>query len=86
MFYNQGILTKILEIGEQMRLALCSIALVLGSTGLVGCGQSGDLQLVNSPDYDHRAKYLLYSKDGKADGDQSDAPDNAVPASQAKSN
>ncbi len=44
-----------------MRLAICSIGLVLSGAVLVGCGQSGNLQLANSPDYDKRAKYLLYS-------------------------
>ena len=78
-----------------MRLAICSIALVLASTGLVACGQSGQLQLANSPDADHRAKYLLYSKDeSKAvqteekqgenkDKDQVIKPDQSIPASQA---
>ena len=75
-----------------MRLAICSIALVLGATGLVACGQSGDLKLANSTDSDKRAKYLLYSNDASK-SDQVEkhavdlkAPDQAVPASQANSN
>ena len=76
-----------------MRLAICGIGLVLSSVVLVGCGQSGELQLANSPDYDKRAKYLLYSKeDNKAVQieekvkDQADAADQSVPASQVTSN
>lgn len=76
-----------------MHFAICSIGLVLASATLVGCGQSGNLQLANSQDYDKRAKYLLYSKDdSKATrteekvNDQLAAPDQAVPVSQASSN
>lgn len=54
------ILTKILEKGRQMRIAICCISLVLSGFALVGCGQSGALQLPNDPNYDKRAKYLLY--------------------------
>ncbi|WP_089604542.1 hypothetical protein [Acinetobacter piscicola] len=76
-----------------MRLVICSIGLVLGSAVLVGCGQSGELQLANSPDYDKRAKYLLYSKE-ESKGVQTeqkvkaqlDVADQSVPASQANSN
>jgi len=80
-----------LEIGEQMRFAICGIGLVLGSFILVGCGQSGNLQLANSPDYDKRAKYLLYSKDdSKATHTdkkvKEQTPDQTVPASQITSN
>ena len=84
---------KILEIGEQMRLVICSIGLVLGSVTLIGCGQSGDLQLANSPDYDKRAKYLLYSKEESKTVQteqkvkaQLDVADQSVPASQTNSN
>ncbi|MEG0482090.1 MAG: hypothetical protein RR575_05900 [Acinetobacter sp.] len=76
-----------------MRLVICSIGLVLGSAVLVGCGQSGELQLANSPDYDKRAKYLLYSKEqSKADQaeqnlkDRADVADQSGPASQVTSN
>jgi hypothetical protein len=82
-----------LEIGEQMRFAICGIGLVLASTVLVGCGQSGNLQLANSQDYDKRAKYLLYSKDASKAAqskakvqDQTAIADQSVPASQATSN
>ncbi|CAG2158212.1 unnamed protein product [Oppiella nova] len=60
---------------------------------LVGCGQSGNLQLANSQDYDKRAKYLLYSKDASKAAqskakvqDQTAIADQSVPASQATSN
>lgn len=76
-----------------MRLAICGIGLVLSSVVLVGCGQSGELQLANSPDYDKRAKYLLYSKeDNKAVQteekvkDQANVADQSIPASQVTSN
>lgn len=82
-----------MEIGEQMRLAICSIGLVLSGAVLVGCGQSGNLQLANSPDYDKRAKYLLYSKNDsksvqteKKVVDQTVPADQSVPASQVTSN
>ena len=29
-------------------------------TAFVGCGQSGTLHMPNDPNYDKRAKYLLY--------------------------
>ncbi|MCU4317200.1 hypothetical protein RFY44_19810 [Acinetobacter bereziniae] len=76
-----------------MRLAICSIGLVLSGAVLVGCGQSGNLQLANSPDYDKRAKYLLYSKNDsksvqteKKAVDQTVPADQSVPASQVTSN
>lgn len=76
-----------------MRLVICSIGLVLASVVLIGCGQSGDLQLANSPDYDKRAKYLLYSKEENKAAEteqkvkaQLDVADQSVPASQANSN
>ena len=46
-----------------MRIAICSMGL-LTTTLLVGCGQTGNLQLPNDPNYDKRAQYLLY-KDGE---------------------
>lgn len=67
-----------------MRLAICSIGLVLSGAVLVGCGQSGNLQLANSPDSDKRAKYLLYSKnDSKSVQTEKKAVDQAVPADQS---
>lgn len=37
-----------------------AISTILMSILLSACGQSGTLQLVSDPDYDQRAKYLLY--------------------------
>lgn len=42
-----------------MRHILCSAGLLL-ATLLVGCGQSGNLQLPSDPNYDKRARYMLY--------------------------
>ncbi|NNP72464.1 hypothetical protein A7P53_00880 [Acinetobacter defluvii] len=43
-----------------MRRVICYISVMAMATVLLGCGQSGDLQLPNDPNYDNRAKYLLY--------------------------
>ena len=43
-----------------MRLVICCITICATGLVLVGCGQSGALQLPNDPNYDKRAKYLLY--------------------------
>lgn len=40
-----------------MRSMICA---VLGAMLLSACGQSGNLQLTSDPNYDHRAKYLVY--------------------------
>ncbi|MDV2453877.1 MULTISPECIES: LPS translocon maturation chaperone LptM [Acinetobacter] len=43
-----------------MRTVICCVSVVFTTVLLVGCGQSGALQLPNDPNYDKRAKYLLY--------------------------
>ncbi|MCU4423954.1 MULTISPECIES: LPS translocon maturation chaperone LptM [Acinetobacter] len=43
-----------------MRRAICLISLLSSSIVLTACGQSGVLQLPSDPNYDKRAKYLLY--------------------------
>ena len=43
-----------------MRQVICYISLITVGFALVGCGQSGALHLPNDPNYDKRAKYLLY--------------------------
>ena len=43
-----------------MRTVICCMSVLLTTVVLVGCGQSGALQLPNDPNYDKRAKYLLY--------------------------
>lgn len=42
-----------------MRHILCFSSVFL-TTLLVGCGQSGNLQLPSDPNYDKRARYMLY--------------------------
>lgn len=42
-----------------MRTIICCMSL-LTTTLFVGCGQMGPLQLPSDPDFDNRAKYLLY--------------------------
>ena len=43
-----------------MRLVVCYISVWVTATLLAGCGQSGALQLPSDPNYDKRARYLLY--------------------------
>ena len=43
-----------------MLKVICYISLLATSVTLVGCGQSGALHMPNDPNYDKRAKYLLY--------------------------
>ena len=50
------------EIGGQMRHVICCISVLVLGSSLVGCGQSGALQLPSDSNYDKRAKYLLYPK------------------------
>ena len=40
-----------------MRLVICYISLLATGFALVGCGQSGALQLPNDQNYDKRSKY-----------------------------
>lgn len=69
-----------------MLKVICSISLLLSGFALTACGQSGALQLPSDPNYDKRAKYLLYSsKDAeqhaqqhKADVDMSSASEPAT--------
>lgn len=54
-----------------MRLVICYISLLATGFALVGCGQSGALQLPSDPNYDKRAKYLLYPNvDSKQQSEQ----------------
>ena len=43
-----------------MRRVICCISVLVLGSSLIGCGQSGALQLPSNPNYDKRAKYLLY--------------------------
>jgi hypothetical protein len=45
-----------------MLKVICSISLLLSGAALTACGQSGALHLPSDPNYDKRAKYLLYLK------------------------
>lgn len=72
-----------------MRLVICYISLLATGFALVGCGQSGALQLPSDPDYDKRAKYLLYPNvDSKQQPEQKEtAPvQQELPASSAETN
>jgi len=65
------------HIGGQMRQIICYISLITVGFALVGCGQSGALHLPNDPNYDKRAKYLLYKNTESApqvSDEQQDAP------------
>ncbi len=52
--------TELFKSGAQMRRVICLISLLSSSILLTACGQSGALQLPSDPNYDKRAKYLLY--------------------------
>ncbi|WP_407305948.1 LPS translocon maturation chaperone LptM [Acinetobacter sp.] len=70
-----------------MRLVICYISLLATGFALVGCGQSGALQLPSDPDYDKRAKYLLYPNvDSKQQSEQKEAApvQQELPASSAE--
>lgn len=72
-----------------MRLVICYISLLATGFALVGCGQSGALQLPSDPDYDKRAKYLLYPNvDSKQQSEQKEAAPlpQELPASSAETN
>ena len=43
-----------------MLKAFCVLSACCLSVALSACGQTGALQLPSDPDYDNRAKYLLY--------------------------
>ncbi|CAB1215457.1 LPS translocon maturation chaperone LptM [Acinetobacter bouvetii] len=74
-----------------MRLVICYISLLATGFALVGCGQSGALQLPSDQNYDKRAKYLLYpnvdSKQHTSNKEEVTAPvQQELPASSAESN
>lgn len=72
-----------------MRLVICYISLLATGVALVGCGQSGALQLPSDQNYDKRAKYLLYPNvDSKQQSSpkQETAPIQELPASSAETN
>lgn len=72
-----------------MRLVICYISLLATAFALVGCGQSGALQLPNDQNYDKRSKYLLYPNvDSKQQSSAKEeaAPVQEIPASSAETN
>lgn len=62
-----------------MRFAICCMSLLVTSSVLVGCGQTGALQLPNDPTYDKRSKYLIYP-DAKKSNQQEQQKDVSVPS------
>ena len=62
-----------------MRLVICYISLLATGFALVGCGQSGALQLPNDQNYDKRSKYLLYPN---VDSKKQSEPKEAAPVQQ----
>ena len=66
-----------------MRRVICLISLLSSSILLSACGQSGALQLPSDPNYDKRAKYLLYPDAAPKRATQSaTSSDTAVPVQQ----
>ncbi|MCU7696457.1 lipoprotein [Acinetobacter sp. AYS6] len=65
-----------------MRRVICLISLLSSSVLLSACGQSGVLQLPSDPNYDKRAKYLLYrNKEPKQVVQQDEQAEQPVEAS-----
>ncbi len=73
-----------------MRLVICCISVWVTGFALVGCGQSGALQLPSDPNYDKRAKYLLYpnvdSKQQSSNKQEAASVAQELPASSAEAN
>ena len=72
-----------------MRLVICYISLLATGFALVGCGQSGALQLPNDQNYDKRSKYLLYPNvDSKQQSEPKEAASvqQELPTSSAETN
>lgn len=70
-----------------MRLVICYISLLATGFALVGCGQSGALQLPNDQNYDKRSKYLLYPNvDSKQQSEQKEASEQKPLVAPADSN
>ncbi|MFV5502622.1 LPS translocon maturation chaperone LptM [Acinetobacter sp. 226] len=60
-----------------MRQVICYISILATGLVLAGCGQSGALHLPNDPNYDKRAKYLLYKNtenESKASDEEREIP------------
>ena len=66
-----------ITLGGQMRQVICYIGILATGLVLAGCGQSGALHLPNDPNYDKRAKYLLYKNtenESKASDEEREIP------------
>jgi len=66
-----------ITLGGQMRQVICYISILATGLALASCGQSGALHLPNDPNYDKRAKYLLYKNtetEPKASDEKREAP------------
>ncbi|ANF82209.1 hypothetical protein A3K93_08365 [Acinetobacter sp. NCu2D-2] len=61
-----------------MLKAICYISLFATGMTLIGCGQSGALHMPNDPNYDKRAKYLLYKNTEQAKPNVDEAQDAPV--------
>lgn len=69
-----------------MLRVICLISLLSSSILLTACGQSGALQLPSDPNYDHRAKYLLYrNKEQKQVAQQDEQAEQSVESSAVQS-
>ena len=63
----------------------CSISILLSGAALTACGQSGALHLPSDPNYDKRAKYLLYrNKEQKQVVQQDEQAEQSVESSAAQ--
>ncbi|ENV56283.1 LPS translocon maturation chaperone LptM [Acinetobacter soli] len=63
-----------------MRRFICYTSLLTMSLAMLGCGQTGALHLPSDPNYDKRAKYLLYSQpqSDKTSKDKTSTPDHSA--------
>lgn len=68
---------KFIQLGEQMRIVICCMGL-LATSVLVGCGQTGALQLPSDPNYDKRAQYMLYKNDTQSSKQPKQVQENAA--------
>lgn len=68
------------KLGVQMRSVICLISVLMSGFVLVACGQSGALQLPSDPNYDKRAKYLLYKQTSEEKTAKQEPTQNAAKA------
>lgn len=76
---------ELFKSGAQMLRVICLISLLSSSILLTACGQSGALQLPSDPNYDNRAKYLLYrNKESKPAVQKDEKSEQPVDSSSAQ--